>query len=277
MHAEAGGYATDRGWNPDSQVPVEPIDSPTGARGEPPDATEDERLSRIGVCQTVAEHAGEVCDELDSIVEGLWLGSDEVEALRHAERWHDRGKAHATFQAALPEGVPDGSKVWAKAAGTWRRYTRRHFRHELASALAVLLSADGLIPPAQRDLVAYLVAAHHGKVRLSVRSLPNEMRPDRNRRFARGIWDGDELEAIDLGGGVTAPAVRLSLEPIELGLCEEPPFTGQRSWADRMIWLWDSLSPFRLAYLEAILRAADMRASRAAEQRAVTSGNPGAA
>jgi hypothetical protein len=38
-----------------------------------------------------------------------------------------------------------------------------------------------------------------------------------------------------------------------------------------MIRLRDTLGPFRLAYLEAILRAADWRASKRAEQRA--SGN----
>ncbi|MFQ5849310.1 MAG: DEAD/DEAH box helicase [Candidatus Binatia bacterium] len=268
VHAEAGGYSAQHGWDPSSKKRVDPIVLPGGVRGEAPDATEDERLSRIGVWQTVAEHAGEVCSELNAIVRPLSLASDEVGALLHAARWHDRGKAHEIFRAALPEAVPDGSEIWAKAAGTWKRYTRRHFRHELASALAVLVSPDGLVPVAQRDLVAYLVAAHHGKVRLSIRSLPNELRPDGNRRFARGIWDGDPLPETDLGGGILAPAVRLSLEPMELGLCEEPPFTGQHSWAERIIRLRDSLSPFCLGYVEALLRAADMRASKKAEERA---------
>jgi CRISPR-associated endonuclease/helicase Cas3 len=89
--------------------------------------------------------------------------------------------------------------------------------------------------------VAYLVAAHHGKVRLSIRSLPEEIVPPGDRRFARGVWDDDKLPSIDLGGDVTAPSVNLSLEPMELGLCEQPPFAGQPSWADRMLRLRDRL------------------------------------
>ncbi len=41
------------------------------------------------------------------------------------------------------------------------------------------------------------------------------------------------------------------------------------SWLARMTALRDRLSPFRLAYLETLLRAADMRASAAAEKAAV--------
>jgi len=163
--------------------------------------------------------------------------------------------------------VPDATKIWAKAAGAWKRYTRPHFRHELASALSVLLSPTKLVAPENRDLAAYLAAAHHGKVRLSIRSLPNESQPGHDRRFARGAWDGDELPETDLGGGIVVPAVTLYLEPMELGLCEDPPFIGQPSWAERMTSLREALGPFRLAHLEAIVRAADMRASAAAKRR----------
>jgi CRISPR-associated endonuclease/helicase Cas3 len=141
---------------------------------------------------------------------------------------------------------------------------RSLFRHELASALAVLHPEVSAVPENCRDLVAWLIAAHHGKIRLSIRSLPGETPPaDLGRRFARGVWDGDPIESVFLGAGVTSPALNLPLEPMEIGLCQEPPFEGQPSWSERMLKLRDApeIGPLRLAFWETLLRAADERAS----------------
>lgn len=305
VHSKAGGYSVEWGWNPSSESRVDPIIQSGEKKGDAQDGTESESLSRIGVWQTIAEHTDDLCREVEQLLDVLAIDQDEKQAVRYAARWHDRGKAHHVFQNAIDDGQlverkgertqrrerPEnlrGCRFIAKAPdkrnvdgqivelGFWRRYDwtpkdgRKHFRHELASALSVLDPRNDIIPNDVRNLVAYLVASHHGKVRLSIRSLPNEKRPDGNRRFARGIWDNDQLPATDLGGNgnrIIAPAVKLSLEPMELGLCEEEPFRGLPSWAERMIGLRDRLGPFRLAYLEAILRAADMRASRDAENR----------
>ena len=60
------------------------------------------------------------------------------------------------------------------------------------------------------------------------------------------------------GNVVELPALTLHLDPATLGL------SGRygSSWTERVQQLFASHGPFTLAYLEAILRVADVRASR---------------
>jgi len=169
------------------------------------------------------------------------------------------GKAHEAFQAMLTQKLADEDPrkttgPWAKSDGRHSaRNTRRFFRHELASALAWL--AEG-----RSDLGAFLVAAHHGKVRLSLRTRPGEEPPPgigSPKRFAHGVHDGDPLPAVDLGSGMLVPAQKLSLACMELGGAGEGS-----SWADRMLGLLAEVGPFRLAYVEMLVRVADWRASQ---------------
>ncbi len=264
LAASAGGYSELTGWNPKSEERVSPIPPPP--EEPPPEDNDADPLSQLVLWQSIAEHTNAVCAELSKIIDRLDL--PQHEALQLAGRWHDRGKAHKVFQDAI-KTENNGSPrldVWvnrrdvAKAPESWwGRYKRKHFRHELASALAILHPESGLRHE-DLDLIAYLTASHHGKVRISIRSLPGEERPSAVKRFARGIWDADLLPSVDLGGSV-APEVSLSLELMELGLCEQPPFANQPSWAERVLRLRDSLGPFRLAFLETLLRCADERAS----------------
>jgi CRISPR-associated endonuclease/helicase Cas3 len=114
--------------------------------------------------------------------------------------------------------------------------------------------------------VAFLIAAHHGKVRLSIRSLPNETPPPgADRLYARGIWDGDPLpgppfESFSVNGQ-TITRFPLDLSLMQLGDGPHGP-----SWLARMVALRDTLGPFRLAWLETLLRVADTRASAAEQQ-----------
>lgn len=315
LRSSQGGYAEGTseslplGWSGDPKQAVVPLDQGRVTKPEETEANEDDGASVQGLWQTVAQHTDDVCLALEPLLSALpeFLSSfpecaatplDEI--LRQSARWHDWGKALPAFQAKLhaeklaqaratgklPANATDAPAAKApddawisgrllRNAGPHGR-RRRHFRHELASALGILHPDSGfpLAEDSARDLAAYLVATHHGKVRLSIRSLPDEWIPaidddhPNERRFARGVWDGDIIDSCDLGGGVTAPTIRLSLEPMELGLCGEDPFEGQPSWAERTLFLRDTLGIFRLAFLETLLRCADARASRIASTSA---------
>jgi CRISPR-associated endonuclease/helicase Cas3 len=121
-------------------------------------------------------------------------------SLVRAAQAHDLGKGHDVFQATMRRADPrdDAQATLGAKSGGRARHARRGFRHELASALAWLVRGDG----DDQDLIAYLLAAHHGKVRLSIRALPtDEPAPDPDTLHARGVWDGEILPAVDLGEG----------------------------------------------------------------------------
>ena len=263
VHANAGGYARETGFDKTIRALVEPVEigEELPAADESNDADSDSEkgvfVGLTGHLDHVGFEAGHLCDDL-----GV-CGAARAAILR-AAYWHDLGKAHPEFQARMmakdpPDPRPDG--LFAKAPKYDRTKGRAYFRHELASALAFLAQADWV---RGSDLVAYLIAAHHGKVRLNLRPLPAESPAtgEDSPRFARGVWEGDEVPAIDLGGEETWAGGPLALSVMELG---EHPETGA-SWTERTRHLLSQFGPFRLAWLEALVRIADWRASAKEEQ-----------
>jgi len=267
LHTDTGGYQAELGWTGDvSSGRVPPVATSLNAEQE---INSDDALGRTE--QLLSHHLRAVADSAKQLQTafGSTLADIPWDAMERAAWWHDVGKAHDAFQSAMhdcelvSQRDPGKQQLWAKSGSNERPnyrvggQRRRGFRHELVSALAWLHQHSDA---EQADLIAYLIAAHHGKVRLSLRSLPKEARPaDITRRFARGVWEQDKLPMVELGNGDVSSEFLIDLELMELGESAE----GQPSWAARVLKLRDDpeFGPFKLAFLEALLRVADWRGS----------------
>ena len=279
VDVNAGGYDELVGFTGDpTHVPVpDSAATPTGAAHNSPSTDADEAeghgedpRSAVGAPVTLSDHLRHVTEEAEALCRALGVDPAVREVVVRAARWHDVGKAHDVFQETMRRGLEHGEIAEDILLAKTHKNLRhsRLFRHELASALA-FLSHEAWSRDA--DLTAYLVAAHHGKVRMNLRALPREQAPDGERagaRFARGVWEGDELRAVDLEGGERWEGGSLSLSVMELGWDEA---TGE-SWTERTRGLLARLGPFRLAWLEALVMVADRRAS--ARERKTGGGLP---
>jgi CRISPR-associated endonuclease/helicase Cas3 len=213
---------------------------------------------------------------------------------------HDVGKAHETWQDALCALAPaadqaavQSGRPWAKSgSGAEGRLEFAHggsFRHELASLLLIDVPLRSLLVAApDPDLCRYLVLAHHGQLRTRVIDWESLI-----------LGEGDEAEAATEPGSyavsanpgtstaVSAPGGRAASGPpparVILGLeqgavSDVPPMLGQpattltvdlaqfgdedgSAWSQTVARLLEKYGPFRLAYLETLVRMADWRAS----------------
>jgi CRISPR-associated endonuclease/helicase Cas3 len=252
LHVSEGKYTADYGWRLESKEAVVPL----VLSGPAMEKNDDDRKTYVKYRQTLAAHTVQVCEEMQRLIEALpGLGLEPHHgALAVAARFHDWGKAHPVMQETLQGVTPLGRDLLAKSAGNGR-HSRRFFRHELASALAMIGAGES-------DVAAYVVAAHHGRIRVVVRSMPGERMAGRER--VRGIEDSERLLACTLGGGVERAETAIFLDSAKLGRLQ----SGTASWTDRVLRLRDELGPFRLAYLEMLLRIADETASARAEKEA---------
>ncbi len=269
LRCKDGGYDPQTGFLPGhDKQPVQPIRQSEKvpnkemleSYGDDPRSVSSRPVRLATHLIDVRKEAEQLCDTVDEF--------EERASVVKAARWHDVGKAHRAFKTMLlynddEDAANKESELWAKGSTRGRSiyavcggkggYTeRRYFRHELASMLAWLQHGPR---DESHDLIAYLIAAHHGKVRLGLRALPDETMPEDGRRFARGVWEGDRLPALEFDD------VQLPETELHLGIMELGDSAMGASWSTRTQRLLQRYGPFRLAWLEMLVRIADWRAS----------------
>lgn len=280
LPASAGGYSETIGWTGNNKSRFASPLPPPGPFDT--DSDDDDKLTEVKR-QWVAldQHLAAVTFDAGRIAKALSLPEPLAIALTHAASLHDIGKSFPQWQNALPKARPDAITLWAKApcfaqcAG---------MRHEAASALAAwhaYYRTGGAHFPA---LTIYLIAAHHGLMRTVVASRVNApqpnvcgipvttpppelpWRPNPTDKWmldftcAQDGADG-EFSKDDDGRDVFIPAAPswTALVADLLGGWEAN--APQVAAGAAPINEPHTLNPFNLAFLEALLRAADWRVS----------------
>lgn len=264
LAASNGGYLPDEGFVAGDRTPVTPVQRPQSVPAE--DYSSD-YYTAIGRWVRLDDHLRHVAHAAERLCISLGCDAHSREAVTTAGRWHDVGKAHEAFVRGIGSNPDNPQGPWAKTASGGRPnyhvvapggepVPRPFFRHELASMLVWLEHGDPGLSEEVRNLVAYLIAAHHGRVRMGLRALPDEREPpEPDRLFARGVWDGDVVPALSFDG-VSVPQTTLRLDLMRMGDGPQGP-----SWTARTQQLLERYGPFRLAWMEALVRIADWRAS----------------
>jgi CRISPR-associated endonuclease/helicase Cas3 len=219
----------------------DPTDDTDGAGDGSTDDDDTGSFSRH-MPQRLAEHAEAVRCRATEFAEKLFLPDRLARSLALAAKWHDGGKSDKRFQFYLSGGSTDGEPL-AKSGLGYRgvaadRAARRasglpdRWRHEVLSvrlAMPRLRDHNDIDP----DLVLFLIGTHHGQ----------------GRPFFRHEDPWDDREHPDLPSG--AGPERLDFE-----------WNGM-DWPELFAVLRRRYGTWGLAWLEAVLRLADHRASEA--------------
>ena len=216
------------------------------ARSGQSDFTDEDDSSSAAAPRLLRDHCEDVARKLRSFTGGCALPAAVAQDAILAAGLHDLGKADPRFQALLRSG--DHRAVGALLAKSdrvpagWQAYLAARdragypagARHELLS-LRLAESDESLLAGASdSELVLHLIASHHGYA----------------RPFAPAVDDPKpENVAVQWNGAALSASSRTSLERLESGVAE-------RFWRLVRRYGW-----WGLAYLEALLRLADHRAS----------------
>jgi CRISPR-associated endonuclease/helicase Cas3 len=287
---DAGGYNEALGWTGDK------TDKNHGSHFDPKKKpTHEEQLSSLANgWQSIAIHTAAVTKELREDLQHLLPHPQhklEHDALLTAVLWHDVGKNHPKWQNAVLKsleeaGITDNPthRPFAKFSlsdcpelaslidepRTKRiRELRNSFRpgiaHEVASALAFRADEQSRLN-SRRDtdlaslLAEFVIMSHHGRVRKVLRDeIPKVPDSEKDTQTVRGIADGDNLPPVNIEGQSLGCAA-LSTECRKMGRSAD----GHESYTRGVLRLLEEYGPLRLAYFEAVFRAADIRASIAA-------------
>ena len=217
-------------------------------------STEDDSASFTAAAVSLARHSEEVRTWAARFVARLGLPAAVAEAIVLAAWLHDVGKSDPRFQrwlvggsefrlAAMAEPLAKSAQTAADRAASELARRRAGYpegcRHELLSVAMVAAHPELLSRASDPDLVLHLVGSHHGWCRPFAPALDDE-----DIEAAFSLPDGDR------GGLVLLRAsTRHGLARLDSGV------------ADRFWRLTERYGWWGLAWLEAILRLADHRAS----------------
>jgi CRISPR-associated endonuclease/helicase Cas3 len=187
-----------------------------------PRSADDDGSRTARAKQLLKAHLTSAGDFAAKLVAGLGLREPESLAVVLAARWHDLGKNRPVWQHAIGNRAYPG-EVWAKSGLGMRPLALNDYRHELGSLLDLATMPEFQeLSKDVQDLVVHLIAAHHGRARPH---FPDSERFDHNR---------PEEEVAGVVAGIPGRFARLQ----------------------RRYGRWG------LAYLESLVRAADIMASQ---------------
>ena len=199
----------------------------TGEKFPPAERLKVRKQTRKKLWVSLADHSSHTVINMQNICKNIQLGRHTKDLL-HAARHHDWAKSHPVFQNALLVELSDseralrGGTMWAKRRPRINMNVHG-FSHDLVGGAAMMCDEN------HSDLSRYLVMAHHGRYRTGIQDIK------------------DSLPVTDLGGKIIKDKIDIDLSAQKYG--------------SMVAKLYKNHGPYILAYLEALLRVADIRSS----------------